>query len=48
MKAIKKTEMMSFEGKWMELEIIMLRKISQTQKACFLSYEKSRPKKKMT
>jgi hypothetical protein len=27
-----KKEMMSFSGKWMELEIIMFSKISQTQK----------------
>jgi hypothetical protein len=27
-----KTEIMSFEGKWMELEISMLSEISQTQK----------------
>jgi hypothetical protein len=30
--AIKKNEIMSFAGKWMELEIITLSKISQTQK----------------
>jgi hypothetical protein len=30
--AIKKIEMMSFEGKWMKLEIIMLSEISQIQK----------------
>jgi hypothetical protein len=30
--AIKKNEIMSFSGKWMELEIIMLREISQAQK----------------
>jgi hypothetical protein len=29
---IKKSEIMSFVGKWMELEIIMLNKISQAQK----------------
>jgi hypothetical protein len=27
-----KNEIMSFEGKWVQLEIIMLSKISQTQK----------------
>jgi hypothetical protein len=30
--AIKKSEIMSFAGKWMELEIIMLSKISHIQK----------------
>jgi hypothetical protein len=30
--AIKKNEIMSFVGKWMELGIIMLSKIGQTQK----------------
>jgi hypothetical protein len=30
---IKRNEIMSFEGKWMELEIIMLSEISQAQKA---------------
>jgi hypothetical protein len=30
--AIKKNEIMSFAGKWMELEVIMLSKISQVQK----------------
>jgi hypothetical protein len=30
--AIKKNEIMSFAGKWMELEIIMLGGISQTEK----------------
>jgi hypothetical protein len=29
--AIKKSEIMSFTGKWMELEIITFRKISQVQ-----------------
>jgi hypothetical protein len=29
--AVKKNESMIFEGKWMEVEIIMSRKISQTQ-----------------
>jgi hypothetical protein len=31
--AIKKNEIMSFAGKWMELEIIMLSEISQAQNA---------------
>jgi hypothetical protein len=42
---------MSFAGKWMEVEIIMLNKIRQSQKAntmIFLSYAESRPKNKMT
>jgi hypothetical protein len=30
--AIKKNGIMSFAGKWMELEIIMLRKVSKAQK----------------
>jgi hypothetical protein len=30
--AIKKNEIMSFAGKWMELEVIMLSEISQTHK----------------
>jgi hypothetical protein len=30
--AINKNEMMSFSGKWMELEIIMLSEINQTEK----------------
>jgi hypothetical protein len=42
--ATKKDGTMSFAGKWMEMEIIMLSKVSQVQKdegpmlACFLSY----------
>jgi hypothetical protein len=31
--AIKKNEIMSFVGKWMELEILMLSEMSQAQKA---------------
>jgi hypothetical protein len=31
--AIKKNEIMVFAGKWMELELIMLREISQAQEA---------------
>lgn len=35
--------MMSFAGKWVELEIIVLREISQTQQIpCFCSYTASR------
>jgi hypothetical protein len=30
--AMKKNEMLSFAGKWMELENIILREVSQTQK----------------
>lgn len=33
---------MSFAGKWVELESIMLREISQTQIPCFHSYTESR------
>jgi hypothetical protein len=29
---IKKNEIMSFAGKWMELEVMMLSKVSQAQK----------------
>jgi hypothetical protein len=37
--AIRKNEIMSFEGKWMELEIIILSTISQVQrdKGCMFS-----------
>jgi hypothetical protein len=38
--AIKKNEIMSFSGKWMELQIAMLNEISQSGKdavTCFLS-----------
>jgi hypothetical protein len=37
--AIKKNEIMAFAGKWMELKIIMLGKVSQNQKnkACMFS-----------
>jgi hypothetical protein len=49
---IKKNEIMQLTGQWMELEIIMLNKIRQTQKdilyMCFPSQGKSRPKKGMT
>jgi hypothetical protein len=46
--AIKKNEIMSFAGTWMELDITTLSKISQTQKGkycMFHSYVESRPKK---
>jgi hypothetical protein len=41
--AMKKNEIMSFRGKWMELEIIILSWVSQVQKdkqkvKCFLLY----------
>jgi hypothetical protein len=36
--AIKKNEIMSVAGKWMELEIIMLSKISQAQMAKYCSF----------
>jgi hypothetical protein len=48
--AIKKNEIMSFAGKWMELEIILLREISQAQEAkhcIFYSFLKSRPQMMM-
>jgi hypothetical protein len=44
--AIKKNEILSFAGKWMELKNIILCEISQVQKAkaaCFLSYVEYRP-----
>jgi hypothetical protein len=47
--AIKKNKIMSFAGKWMELEIIMLSEINQTQKTSithFLSYVESKKYKK--
>jgi hypothetical protein len=47
--AMKKHEILSFSGKWMELENIMLSELSQVQKtkiACFLSYMEDRPKYK--
>jgi hypothetical protein len=34
--AIKKNEIMSFVGEWMELEIIVLSEISQTQKDYYM------------
>jgi hypothetical protein len=34
--AIKENEIMSFAGKWVEMEIIMLSEISQTQKAKYM------------
>jgi hypothetical protein len=35
--AIKKNEIMSFEGKWMELDIIRLSRINQVQKdKCYI------------
>jgi hypothetical protein len=47
--AVKKNQIMSSTGKWMELEIIMLNKINQTQKdkyQCLLSYVQFRSKDK--
>jgi hypothetical protein len=43
--SIKKKEILSFAGKWMELENIILSEVSQVQKAkatCFLLYMKDR------
>jgi hypothetical protein len=41
---VKKNKIMLFAGKWMELEILVLSKISQIQKdnTCFLSYSEPR------
>jgi hypothetical protein len=47
--AIKKNEIMSFVGKWKELEIIMLSEICQTDKqniTCSFLCAESTPKKK--
>jgi hypothetical protein len=44
--ATKKNEILSFAGKWIKLENIILSEISQVQKAkatCFLSYLEYRP-----
>jgi hypothetical protein len=43
---IKKNEILSYAGKWMELENIILREVWQVQKAkgtCFLSCVEYRP-----
>jgi hypothetical protein len=43
--AVQKDEIVTFAGKWIELEIIMLSEISQSHKvSCFLSYVESRGK----
>jgi hypothetical protein len=44
--AIRKNEIMLFAGRWTELEINILSKISQTQKdkACFLLWNQDRKK----
>jgi hypothetical protein len=45
---IKKNEILSFAGKWVELEEIVLSKVSQVQKpkaTCFLSFVEYRPKR---
>ena len=34
--AIKNKDIMSFEGKWMELEHVILSEITQTQKKCMV------------
>jgi predicted nucleic acid-binding Zn ribbon protein len=48
----KKNEIMSFAGKWIEVEIIILRKnksrLRRSNITCFLSYAESRLKKKKT
>jgi hypothetical protein len=36
--AIKKNEVTSFTGKWMELDVVMLREISQTEKDKYLMF----------
>jgi hypothetical protein len=36
--AIKKSEIMSFAGKWIELEIIILNETSQAQKAKYYMF----------
>jgi hypothetical protein len=44
--ALKNNEILSFAGKYMELENIILSEVSQVQKAkksCFLSYVEYRP-----
>jgi hypothetical protein len=45
--AIKKNEIMSFKGRWVELEIIISSKESQIQRKVtgFLSYIEARPKR---
>jgi hypothetical protein len=46
--AIKKNEIMSFAGKWMKVDIIMLSEISRLRKtniACFVLCAKYRPPK---
>jgi hypothetical protein len=45
--SIKKNKIVSFAGKWMKLEMITLREVSQIQKTnitCFLSYAEAREK----
>jgi hypothetical protein len=37
--SIKENEIMSFSGKWMKLEIIMLSEISQAQKEKYLKWK---------
>jgi hypothetical protein len=46
---IKKRNILSFEGRWLELESIMLKIYTRLRKknpACFFSYEQSKPKRK--
>jgi hypothetical protein len=45
--AIKKNEIMSFTGKWIELEIIMSTEISQAQKAKYSMISFVKPRLKM-
>jgi hypothetical protein len=42
--AIKKNEIMSFAGKWIELEINILSKISQSQKGFLLNVDSTKKK----
>jgi hypothetical protein len=43
--AIRKNDTMWFEGKWMQLEDILLSEVSQVQKDTYLSYVEDRSKR---